>query len=195
MTESQPKTTNFFHFYGPITPFSTQNLRNFMLDAVVHQAGDFVLLLSSEGGDLNSGFTMYNFLRSFPAPITAVNMGTVESIAVPIFLAADKRLAVQQSRFLLHSFHWNYNARVDYLRMAENAGSLDFDAERYAQIFEDRTKGCKVPVDVRKCLAGRSQIIGSAAAEDAGLITAAPIAPETVITSDNAIRMWWPATV
>ena len=100
------------HFLGPVNVISIQNLRNIILQSINGQkpASEIELLISSEGGDLNSGFTAYNFIRSIQIPITCINIGTVESMAVILYLAGDQRLAVQHSRFLLHSLHWGFNA-------------------------------------------------------------------------------------
>ena len=183
------------HFYGRINPVSFERLRNIVLQALFEQERDklheksLTILLSSEGGDLNTGFTAYNFFRALPVPVTMINMGTVESIAVPVYLSADTRLALDNSRFLLHSFHWGFNAGAcDHQRLAEYSASLDFDAERYADIFEERTKGAQSPINVRECLYGRAKILDAATAANTGIAT-------DIITPDKAIDVsstqWW----
>jgi len=61
---------------------------------------DFYLLLSSPGGNVNNGITIYNFLKSLPINLTTHNIGVVDSIANVIFLAGDNRYAVPHSSFL-----------------------------------------------------------------------------------------------
>lgn len=183
------------HFYGPITPLSFQEFRNVVLEALCKgQASEISILLSSEGGDLNSGFTAYNFIRELPIPITCINMGSVESIAIMLFLAAETRFAVTQSRFLLHSFHWGFNSgAVDHSRLAEHSASLAFDRERYVSIFNERTNALQTGFDISKCLDGASEILNPDKAAQIGLLTRAA-APESPIIKQSDIH-WWPRTV
>lgn len=180
------------HFFGAVTSASFQRFRNLALNAITNEnATEIIVPMSSEGGNLNSGFTAYNFIRSLPVPVTCINMGTVESIAVMMYLAADTRLAVEHSRFLLHEFHWTFGDRpVDASRVAEHSASLAFDAERYAAIFEERTKPVQGGVDIRKCLNGGVHILNPEKAEEVG-VTTAPAIPAT-----EAMKMvdahWWP---
>ena len=83
------------HFFGPINVSTAEMFRNMLLNAMNTQGLKGIeILMSSEGGDLNSGFTMYNYLRSFPLPTTVINMGAIESIALIPFLGAGIRRAV-----------------------------------------------------------------------------------------------------
>lgn len=186
------------HFYGPLSPMSFQGFRDVMLEAFAQRAAtEITILLSSEGGDINSGFTAYNFIREFPIPVTCINMGTVESMAIMMFLAADTRCAVEHSRFLLHSFHWGFNAgQVDRARLAEHSESLSFDVERYATIFEQRTNSVQAGFDIRKCLDGAFKILDTNKAVDIGMLTvptAAGGAEMKLIGRDDI--HWWPRTV
>lgn len=182
-----------FHFYGPVNIKSFQSLRDTVLKALTQQEMDqATLFLSSEGGDLNSGFTAYNFIRSLPVPFTVVNMGTVESIAMMIYLACDERLAVKNSRFLLHSFHWGFpTTTVDCNRLSEHSISLEFDQKRYADIFDERTHGAETPVDILEALNSKALILDPTAAISAG-ITSKIIDKGTISTTDIH---WWPSVL
>ena len=178
------------HFLGPITQHSANCLLSIMQN-ILRQTQDVsqdkvTLYLSSEGGDLNSGFSLYNFLRSYPIPITIVNIGTIESIAVMIYLSADNRLAVEHSRFLLHSFHWGYpNCPVDYQRLSENSASLRFDTSRYISIFKERTKSAEIPINVDECLNGSAEIVPCSRAITAGICSEVIPAHELHTISDT----------
>ena len=65
---------------------------------------DFYFFLSTPGGDVMSGLTIYNFLRALPVPITMHNIGNVNSIGNAIFVSADAnhRLACAHSTFMFH---------------------------------------------------------------------------------------------
>lgn len=183
--------THAFHFYGPVTPKSFENLRAQILTAIQDQGAEEIMLyLSSEGGNLTSGFTAYNFLRALPVPVSAINMGTIESIAVILYLSAEKRIAIDNSRFLLHSFNWTFGAPIiDHARLEEHSLSLEFDSQRYTSIFNQRTQGADVPVDIFKCLNGSARILDTTAATAANIIHGT-IPPERAIRADYI--HWWP---
>lgn len=183
--------THVFHFNVDVTPATTSMLRNQVLTAITqNNADELVLLISSSGGSLDNGFSTYNFLRSLKKPITAVNTGCVESIANIIFLAADKRITVDNARFLLHEFHWGFTAgNVNHSRLREHLESLDFDAARFAKIFDERTASAKSKIDIMKCLHGDPLIIDSVAALDSG-IAHSVCKPEDIIPTDKAVH-WW----
>jgi ATP-dependent Clp protease, protease subunit len=183
---------HIIHFYGPVTPASIEELRNCALSGIQEGHADELLIsISSEGGNLAAGFTAYHFLRSLPVPVTTHNLGNVESIGVLLFLAGEKRLVVQHGRFTLHALHWGFGSgTVDHDRLAEYTASLDFDVERYAQIFDERTHGASQPVDVRSHLLGRANILASDASVSAGISHSV----QEAATPAGAIH-WWPPVV
>jgi ATP-dependent Clp protease protease subunit len=62
----------------------------------------FVILMSSGGGDVLSGFMAYNYLKGLPIEITTFNVGNVDSSASIIYCAGSKRYAVPEARFIIH---------------------------------------------------------------------------------------------
>jgi ATP-dependent protease ClpP protease subunit len=62
----------------------------------------FVILISSNGGDVLSGFMAYSYLKGMPIEVTTFNVGNVDSAAGILFCAGTKRYAVPDSRFLIH---------------------------------------------------------------------------------------------
>ena len=184
---------HIFHFCGPIIPKSYDYLRNQVLSALCQQGAEKVtIMFSSEGGDLNSGFSAYNFFRGLPVPVKMVNVGTVESIAMLIYLAADERIALTSSRFLLHQFNWSYpHQRVDYSRLNENSNSLMFDFRRYEDIFNERTNHGNGLIDISKCLNGQSVIIDAATSVNNGISTGTlPVEGSIPPRTENTIH-WW----
>ena len=175
------------HFSGSITAAAVYNIRSVCCSALKEGAKDLRLHLSSDGGSSLHTFALYNFLQALPVPLTAHNTGTIESMAVVAFLAADKRLVCPNGRFLIHEFHWEFPAGlVDHLRLKERVASIDNDAERYAEIFDERTKGAKKPIAVRKHLFGTEGIVTAEKSIDAGLVQA--VEPPK-IPADAA--NWW----
>jgi ATP-dependent protease ClpP protease subunit len=145
--------------------------------------------LSSGGGNLSAAFSAYHILRSAGIPLVMHNTGNVESCAVLLYLAADTRSAVPNSRFLIHPFHWTFGSgSISLPNIKEAVASLEFDSRRYADIFSERTENADKPVDVLRCLNGEPLVIGADVARpcaittvDAAVITIPAGAPHCLI--------------
>jgi len=117
-------------------------------------------------------------------------VGSVESVGVAIFLAGQQRYACPGTRFLIHPLHWGFGNLVaaDHARISEWRDCLDFDAERYAAIYEDATRGAPGAHDIRSYLTGSARIYTAEQAVEAGIVQAARQArlPEAGTTTH-----WW----
>ena len=62
------------------------------------------LYINSPGGEVNSGFAIYDTIRFIESPVTVITTGLCASIATVINIAAEKkrRLSMPNSRFLIH---------------------------------------------------------------------------------------------
>ena len=60
--------------------------------------------INSPGGDVDSGFAIYDMIRFVNSPVTVIGMGLVASAAALIFLSvpAERRLAFPNSTYLIH---------------------------------------------------------------------------------------------
>lgn len=172
-------------YFGDVNELMVGLLINFTLQAKVAGSSEIHLHISSGGGSLHAGFAAYHHLRSLNIPIITHNIGNVESSAILLFLAADVRRASPHSTFLLHDFHWGYPAgqvRAGVLR--EHLQTLDFDSNRYAEIFDERTqKG----FDIRSCLSVRAERVNASSAANIGITTE----PATDPTFPTDAVLWW----
>lgn len=161
------------HFMGPINVSTVEVLRNMLLNSLrIPNIEAVEIMMSSDGGDLNPGFLAYNYIRSMPIKTIAVNMGSIESMAVMPFLACSERRAVKDAKFMLHNFHWGFgNTKVFMNQMQEYNETLQFDMARYAEIYDERTLGAVDPINVRMHLTGPSAVIGARRAFSAGITT------------------------
>ena len=180
-------TIHTIHFMRQITPETLIGLQNCSMEAISQGASEIHIHISSEGGSNDCGFAAYHFLRSLPVQITTHCIGNVESMAVILFLAADKRLIVPHGKIKIHPMHWGFNAGpVDHDRLAEFVASMDFDAKRYTAIFKERTEGADKPVDVFAHLMGQAKLLTAAGSQTSGIATG---------IADAAIPMaaikWW----
>ena len=178
------------HFIGPINHSSACTIRNLCLQALQSGASEIELHLSTEGGNMTAGFALYFFLKSLPLPLITHNIGSVESIGVVIFLAGQKRYACPGTRFLVHPLHWGFGDLVaaDHARVTEWRECLDFDAERYAAIFEEATRAGPAPNQIRSHRFGNARIFDADQALATGIIHAAVQARLPVA---GATSHWW----
>lgn len=60
--------------------------------------------INSPGGDVDSGFAIYDMIRYVESPVTVVGMGLVASAAALIYLSvpSERRLALPNSTYLIH---------------------------------------------------------------------------------------------
>ena len=180
----EPKRHTIF-YSGGIYPQSVNNIRGTILQALNQKATSIRFAFSSEGGNLNDGFSLYHFLRALPVPLTMYNFGMVESMGVLIYLAGDTRLVAKDASFLMHSIQANFNFNsVDYPRLDERVNSIKQNMKVYEKIFEERTKGAKKPISIRKAISEEALILDSASAYKARIATEI-ISPEGFISTGD----------
>jgi ATP-dependent protease ClpP protease subunit len=103
---------------------------------------ELYFLFSSNGGSVDAGITLYNFLRSLPVDITMHNMGSIDSIATVIFLAGNKRYACEHSAFLFHGVQFNFpnGASLNNAQLNEILSRLKTDQQKISGVMTERTK-------------------------------------------------------
>jgi ATP-dependent protease ClpP protease subunit len=120
-----PKTTSYPSFY----PLKIQ------------KTPELCLTLSTPGGQVASGITIYNFLISLPIEVTTHNIGNIDSIGNAIFLAGKNRFACKHSTFMFHDVGFDVqNQRLEEKNLRESLDSLLADQKRIGDIISDRTK-------------------------------------------------------
>ena len=84
------------------------------------------LIMSTKGGDVDAGITLYNFLISMPITLKTYNIGNVDSIGVIVFLTGQERYMTEHSSFILHgirleirSASWKYNDLKEHMSITE----------------------------------------------------------------------------
>lgn len=107
--------------YGEIVPFEEQwiidqggfyNLTCLQKSLKEAKGKDIKVRIRSFGGDVETGFTMYNELRRYAkdndAKVTTLGEGQVASIATVIFLAGDERILTGHTEPFVHNA-WTYS--------------------------------------------------------------------------------------
>ena len=89
-----------------------------------------ILYISSNGGEVDSGFELIDVIMNSKTPVYTVNLGREYSMAFLIGLSGHKRFAMRNSKFLLH----------DGDNMVFNSGSKAQDQMKFQSRVEDKIK-------------------------------------------------------
>jgi ATP-dependent protease ClpP protease subunit len=138
--ENAAMPITYINFHAGINPHTCQNLMTAMAQKLSAGTDHFYVLFSTPGGEVPTGITVYNFLRSIPALITMHNVGNVDSIGNAIFLSAKLRSACAHSTFMFHGVGFDVkNLRVEEKNARELLHGILADQARIADIIVDRT--------------------------------------------------------
>lgn len=108
-----------------------------ILDAENHEP--IRVMITSQGGHVDSGFAIHDMLRFIESPITTIGAGWVASIAVPILFGAPKerRFSLPHTRFLLHQPTGGAGGQASDIRI--EAEEILKVRERLNQLIADET--------------------------------------------------------
>jgi ATP-dependent Clp protease protease subunit len=137
-----PQTTTYISFSAEINVKTMEALLGVLAQQCSQGVKTIYLLLSTPGGHVNCGITIYNMLRAMPFHLITHNVGNVDSIGNVIFLAGAERYACAHSTFMFHGVGFDIiqPARFEEKTLRERLGSLDADQNRIGGIIKDRTK-------------------------------------------------------
>ena len=143
MTTSQPtgNATVYVSFSAEISAQTSEALLGFLGQLVNKGARKVYLLLSSPGGSVTHGVTLYNTLRALPIELTTHNVGSVNSIANMVFLAGNPRYASTNSTFMFHGvgFDVKNQMRFEEKILRERLDGILADQKKIASIISERT--------------------------------------------------------
>ena len=108
MTQELKSKAVAIRLHDAINNSTINYMMNIIDDKMKEGIRDFVLLLSSHGGDTAAGLTGYNYLKGLPVRITTYNIGTVSSIATVLYCAGNRRISVPHAKFLIHEPYWTF---------------------------------------------------------------------------------------
>jgi ATP-dependent Clp protease, protease subunit len=132
----QPKTL-YVKFYAPVDYNSANALMALVEDRMKQGYKRFVILLSSAGGNVFHGLTLFNFLKGVPVEIETHNIGSVDSVTAVIFCAGKKRYSVPNGRILLHGVSTQFpaNTVLEEQQLVERLKGLQIDSENIAKVL------------------------------------------------------------
>ncbi len=132
----------YVKFSSPINPQTSQSLMNFLSQQINNGQKEFYFLFASQGGSVNDGIVLHNFIRSLPAKIIMHNIGAIDSIANVVFLAADERYCNPNSSFLFHGVGFDIiqPIRMDEKDLREKLAIIERDQKNISGIVVERTR-------------------------------------------------------
>lgn len=131
----------YIRFMAPVIPQTTDQLFKIIDNKIREQVNKIHLLISSPGGSVFHGLSLYNFIKGSPIEVDTYNFGSVDSIGVVIFCAGKKRYSVPHARFLIHGVRFNFsgNASFDEKQIEEHLKSVKIDQSNIARVIADNT--------------------------------------------------------
>lgn len=134
-------TVHYLSFSAEIMPQPTEQLIAAAATLTNQGATEIHLLLSTPGGSVMHGITIYNTLRALPVKLVTHNMGNVDSIGNVIFLAGQERFACPNSTFMFHGVGRDVGAgiRLEDKMLREALDSIDADHRRIGSIIGQHT--------------------------------------------------------
>ncbi len=137
----------YIRFMAPVIPQTINHLMKIVDDKIHGKYERLNLLLSSPGGSVFHGLSVYNFLKGAPIEVYTYNFGSVDSIGVVMYCAGSKRFCVPHARFLIHGVKMNFQrqASFDEFQIHEHLKSVRIDQKNIARVIADNTgKGADV---------------------------------------------------
>jgi ATP-dependent Clp protease protease subunit len=136
----QPRPPAFISFTAEVVPQTTEALLLAFANFVNQGFQEIHLLLSTPGGSVMHGITIYNVLRALPITLITHNVGNVDSIGTVIYLAGEQRYACPQSTFMLHGVAFGTNTPMQFFEknLKERLAGVQADQERIKAIYRDR---------------------------------------------------------
>jgi ATP-dependent protease ClpP protease subunit len=140
----QPVTTDtvYVAFTAEINANTIESLLAVIAGLINQRLPRLYLLLSTPGGNVMHGLTLYNVLRSVPCELTVHNVGNVDSIGNAIFLAGTRRYACPHSTFMFHGVGFDHQpgVRLEEKFLRERLDSIHADHRRIGGILQERTQ-------------------------------------------------------
>jgi ATP-dependent Clp protease protease subunit len=135
--------TYFINYFDSINEPKVKDLMRFCIDTIAqHKPSTLHFSFSSSGGFVSPAMTLYNFLTGLPAKVIMHNTGSVDSVAIVIFLAGEERYAVPHSSFLFHGLQYTFNQPTSLTinQLKEKVSGLEQDQNRMCSIVTERTE-------------------------------------------------------
>lgn len=134
------KRERWIQFFAKVNAQSFGMLVDILQNAVMDGTERLHLLLSTPGGTVAYGLTLYAMLRGLPLEVWTYNVGQVDSIGVVLYCAGERRLAAPQTRFLLHEVSLHFEKGYYPVRqLRELLVSIESDQRNICRVVAEAT--------------------------------------------------------
>ena len=132
---------HYIKFYAPVTSNTAIQFQQVVEQSLRQGLQKLHFLLSTPGGSVHDGISLYNFLKGLPIEVCTYNFGSVDSIGVVIFCAGSQRFSVQNARFLLHPMSMQVFSDQVFGEpgIEEKINALKVDQKNIANIISETT--------------------------------------------------------
>ena len=183
----------FIKFYAQVNQNTVVQLQRQVEQSLLQGMKTLHLLLSTPGGNVHDGISIYNLLKGLPIEINTYNFGSVDSIGVVMFCAGVNRYSVPHARFLLHPVAMQVlvSQAFDEPSIEEKLKLLKADQSNIAKVIACTIN--KQIDDVQKLIHERTTLEPEQAREN-GLVTEiksslVPAGVPLISIYDNAVAM------
>jgi ATP-dependent protease ClpP protease subunit len=140
VTTPGPPQRVYIIFTAEVIPQTVEPLIQACANLAQQRVAEVYIAISTPGGQVASGITLYNFLLGMPFRVIMHNIGNVDSIGNAIFLAGTERYACAQSTFMFHGVGFDRQAtRFEEKMLREMLAGLLADQQRIAAVVAGRT--------------------------------------------------------
>lgn len=137
---SAPEKCAYVTFTAQIRPKEFDAFLKLLADAMRGGYTSVHLLMTTTGGYVNQGVALYEILKGLPINVVAHNIGAVESIGVPVFLAGHERYCTPNAIFGFHRVGITpSNLYVEAPGLRLRIDSMEADEQRSASMISERT--------------------------------------------------------
>lgn len=133
-------TRRYFGYSGLIDDDGVTRLAAAFNLAVNEGTDEVHLCFSSLGGYVHSGIYLYNHIRGLPLRVVTYNVGSVASIAVAVFVAADQRYCSSHGVFMIHPTSLSPQAGMTATLLQSSLDGALADDLRTENILRERTR-------------------------------------------------------
>lgn len=98
------------------------------------------IIITSEGGSVEAGLSIYDALKSYPAPTIGIINSCANSMASIILQACDIRRCLEHAKILIHNPHiikLKWGEKENSRKLKERFDRLDNDRERMLRIWSE----------------------------------------------------------
>jgi ATP-dependent protease ClpP protease subunit len=139
----QVPATVYVVFSAEINVKTVESLLAVMANCATQGVKTVYMAISTPGGDVAPGLTLYNVLRAMPFELITHNTGNVDSIGNAVFLAGSKRYACANATFMYHGVGFNMDnqkVRLEEKNVREMLLTIANNHAQIGSVLKDRTK-------------------------------------------------------